>query len=207
MRESFIITRLTPETVSRRCCTSVGFGLPSAASSSSARHRELLATQLETEATELQGDSRRAAEARSLLERAFAIRDSLVAASPEEAEYLDRLAETCAALADSFLDAHLYEKAEEHQRKALSCQSRLAHLQPEVASFRFGRGRALHNLAELLRQRGRAAEALALAREAAPLLADVYRENVLNADHRRAVSHAYWLLWACRCGTSGFRKL
>ena len=130
----------------------------SAASSASDHHRDLLATQLATEAIELQGDSRRAAEARNLLERAFAIRESLVAASPAEPEYLARLAEDkkYAALADSFINDKLYEKAEEQERKALSCQLRLAHLQPEVAAFRFGRGRALHNLAELLRQRGRA---------------------------------------------------
>jgi hypothetical protein len=61
-------------------------------------------------------------------------------------------------------------------------------------AFRFGHGRALHNLALILQQRGRAAEALALAREAAPNLADVYRQNVLEDGPRRAVSHAYWLL-------------
>ncbi len=61
-------------------------------------------------------------------------------------------------------------------------------------AFQFGRGRALHNLAELLRQRGRAAEALSLSREAAPLLAAVYRENVLDETRRRAASNAYWRL-------------
>ena len=143
---------------------------------------------------ELESDSRRAARARSLLERAVVIRESIVAGSPVEPDYLDRLAQTCGALADSCLQAHSYEKAEEYERKALSHQSRLTNEHPEVVAFRFGRGQALHNLAELLRQRGKAGEALSLEREAAPLLEDVYRENVLDEDYRRAVSYAYWTL-------------
>jgi hypothetical protein len=85
-------------------------------------------------------------------------------------------------------------KAEEFDRKELLFQSKLQQEHPRVIAFRFGRGRALHNLADELRQRGRSAEALELAREAAPLLASVHREKVLDQEHRRAASFAYWNL-------------
>jgi hypothetical protein len=76
----------------------------------------------------------------------------------------------------------------------LSHQTRLMDYQPDVVRYRFGRGRAAHNLAELLRQRGRTVEALAIEREAAPILTGVYRQNVLDANHRRAISDACWTL-------------
>jgi tetratricopeptide (TPR) repeat protein len=120
---------------------------------SSPRFRDLVATLLETEAFELQGDPSKADEARGLLERAFDIRDSLASASQFEPDYIERLAQTCGALAESFLDAHLFEKAEAYQRMELSHQTRLMDYQSDVVRYRFGRGRAAHNLAELLRQR------------------------------------------------------
>jgi tetratricopeptide (TPR) repeat protein len=157
------------------------------------RYRDLNATVLESEAAQIARGRGRASEARRLLERAFDIRDSLVAISPT-ADFLDKLAETCHRLADSFFDAKSFERAEEFQRKELNHRLRLDKDHPGLLAYRFGRGEALHNLAELLRQRGRAAKALPLEREAAPLLAEVYRENVLDEEHRRAVSHAYWTL-------------
>jgi tetratricopeptide (TPR) repeat protein len=166
----------------------------SSASGASARYRDLVAALLEAESNELKRDSGRAAEARGLLERAIAVRESLADVSPVERDYLDLVAQACSALADSFLDAHSYEEAEKYERKALSYALRLTNLHPEVRAFEFGRGQAMHNLAELLRQRGRAAEALPLEREAAPLLARVHRENVLDEGHRRAASYAYWTL-------------
>ena len=175
-------------------------------SGSSARHRDLLASLLETEAFELRGESGRDDLARGLLERAIALRDALTKGTPVEPEYLDRLAQTCGALADFFSDAHLYANAEEYDRRALSCRSRLANEHPEIARFRFGRGQGMHNLALLLRQRGRAAEALSLEREAAPLLEGVYRENVLDEEHRRAASDAYWALCTLELDRSDFRS-
>ena len=165
-----------------------------AASGASARYRDLAATLLEAESNELKAGSRKAAEARNLLERAIAIREPFADGSPVELNYLDRLAQTCGALADSYFDAHSYEKAEAYQREALSYRLRLADERPEVLAYQYGRGQALHNLAELLRQLGRTAEALPLEREAAPLLARIHRENVLDVDHRRAASYAYWAL-------------
>jgi tetratricopeptide (TPR) repeat protein len=160
------------------------------------RYRDVVATLLEREAGEMKPESRGAARARELLERAVAIRESLVAGAPAEPGYLEKLADSCGMLAVMYLAAHSYAKAEEFERRELSYQLRLRQEHPGVMAYRFGRGRALNNLAELLRRRGRAEEALSLAREAAPLLESVYRENVLDEVHRRAASNAYWTLCA-----------
>jgi len=161
---------------------------------STARCRDLVASLLESEAAKLARDPRTAVESRILLERAESIRESLIAGAPVEPEFLDRLGQTCGLLAEAFQTAHSDGKAEEYLRKELSYQSRLSKDYPGLNAYRFGRGRALHNLAEFLRQRGKGPEALTIEREAAPLLAEVYRENVLDNDHRRAVSYAYWTL-------------
>jgi tetratricopeptide (TPR) repeat protein len=158
------------------------------------RYRDLVATLVESEAGELERISHRAVQARERYERAVAIRESLVAGSPSEPGYLEKLAETCGRLAESYLAENSLAKAEKFERKELSYQTRLQQEHQGAAAYRFGRGQAMHNLAELLGQRGRAAEALAIAREAAPLLESVYRENVLDEDHRRAASYAYWML-------------
>ena len=158
------------------------------------RYRDLTATVLESEAGVFESDPNRAADARAVLERALSIRASLGAGSPPELDQVAKLAETCGRLADSYLDTKAYDRAEDYQRRELSYQTRLHEENPGVRAFRFGRGRALHNLADLLRQRGRAQEALALERKGVELLASVYRENVLDEAHRRAVSYAYWTL-------------
>src|SRR5262249_29652853 len=72
----------------------------SSSTGSSPRYRDLVATLLETEAFELQGDPTKADEARGLLERAFDIRSSSVSASQFEPDYIERLAQTCGALAE-----------------------------------------------------------------------------------------------------------
>ena len=159
------------------------------------RFRDLAATVLEREGDQIAKGAARAPEARRLFERAFVLRESLVAITPAP-DCLDKLAETCHRLADSFLEAKSFEKAEEFQRRALFHRLRLEQDHPGLPAYRFRRGKALHNLAELLRQRGRVEEALPLERQACPLLAEVYRENVLDEDHRRAISCAYWTLCA-----------
>ena len=52
----------------------------------------------------------------------------------------------------------------------------------------------LHNLADLLRERGRGEEGLPLERQAVRLLGDLYRSDVKNPDFRRAFSYACWTL-------------
>jgi tetratricopeptide (TPR) repeat protein len=160
------------------------------------RYHDLSATVLESLAGEIQRDPNRAALARGLLEQALTIRESLVAGLPSSPVYLERLAGTSGRLADSWLDAKSFDQAEHYQRKELSYQSRLHQENPGVPAYRFGRGRALHNLADFLRQRGRAQEALPLEREAVVLLSSVYHENVTDAAYGRAVSYAYWTLAA-----------
>ncbi len=161
---------------------------------SNAGYRDLTATLLESEADQMQHDRDRAAMARGLLERAHSIRKSLVAGSPSSRDDLEKLAETCGRLAESWLAAKSFDQAEACQREELTYQSRLHQENPAVPKIRFGRGRALHNLADFLRQRGRAGDALPLEREAAELLSSVYHENVKDEAYRRAVSYAYWTL-------------
>ncbi len=161
-----------------------------------ARFRDLAADLLEDEASRTGSDPPSASHARELLERAVAIRESLVAGTPENPGYLEKLADSCGMLAEAYLRAKSFAKAEDLQRRELLYQSRLEKEHPGATQFRFGRGRALNNLAQLLLERGRAAEALPLAHESAALLEGVYRQNVLQADHRRAASDAYWTLCA-----------
>ena len=177
-----------------------------AGSRSSSRYRDLVATLLETEASKLEGVSGRAQQARSLFERAIAIREPLVQGTTVEPEYLERLAQACGALAATFDHMHLDEKAEEFERKDLSYYSRLATLHPEVTAFRFGRGKALHNLADLLLRHGKGAEALVVEREATPLLMGVYHENVLDPDRRRAISYAYWTLCTLELDRTDYKR-
>src|SRR5207247_790694 len=75
-------------------------------------------------------------------------------------------------------------------------QSRLAAEYPQVIVYRFGHGQVLHNLADLLRERGRPGEALPLERAAVRQLRSVYQTNVRNPDFRMAVSYASWTLCA-----------
>ena len=172
---------------------------------STARYRDILATLLEREAAEIGRDPHKAALARGLLEQAVAIRESLALASPDEPAISAKLAETCGMLAESYADTREFARAEEFQRKELSCQSRLHREHPGVMQYRFGHGRALHNLADLLRRCGKAPEALPLSRQAAPFLESVYRQNVLDEDHRRAASNAYWLLCTLELDTKDHR--
>ena len=72
---------------------------------------------------------------------------------------------------------------------------RLRQEHPGVMAYRFGRGRHLITSRSCCPgAEKRAEEALPLACEAAPLLRAVYREDVLDAVHRRAASYAYWTL-------------
>ena len=127
---------------------------------STPRCRDLVASLLESEAAKLAREPQTTAQSRTLLERAESIRESLIVGAPVEPAFLDRLGQTCGLLAENFQTSHADQKAEEYLRKALSHQSRLAQEHPDVIAYRFGRGRALHNLAEFLRQRGKVPEAL-----------------------------------------------
>ena len=161
---------------------------------STARYQDLLASFIEHQADASVGDAGKRDQVRELLARAILIREALAARSPDEPLYVEELATSYGKLAEECLSASLFAQAEEYARKEVSCQSKLLSEHPGVVAYRFGRGRALHNLAELLRQRGRGAEALSLARQAAPLLAAVHRENLFDLVHRQAASNACWSL-------------
>ncbi len=158
------------------------------------RLKDLLATIFEREAAATGALAGNVAQAREWLVRACAIRRSLVAGAPEQPDYVEKLAASCGALAENHLATGSNARAEEFEREELVLRSKLHQEHPGVVAYRSGLGRALHNLAELLRQSGRAAEALSLSRQAAPLLAAVHRENLLDETHRRAASNAYWSL-------------
>jgi hypothetical protein len=85
-------------------------------------------------------------------------------------------------------------EAETVFRKELALQSRLALEQPQVVDYRFGHGQVLHNLGDLLRERGHPAEGLPLEREAVRQLEGLYRPNVKNPHYRVAYSYACWTL-------------
>ena len=127
---------------------------------STARYQDLVASTLSRLAGTIKADPGRRAEARGLLERALSIRKKLAASSPSVADYTAKLAESYSMLADLCFDEKSYEQIEGLERKALLYQSRLQKQHPDVAAFRFGHGRALHNLADFLRERGRAQKRL-----------------------------------------------
>ena len=161
---------------------------------STVRYQDLLATLIEREAAVIGGDASKRGQGRELLVRAVAIREALAARSPDEPLCVEKLATIYGKLAEECMSASAFAEAEQYERKAVSCRSKLLNEHPGVLAYRFGSARALHNLADLLRQRGRGAEALSFARQAAPLLAAVHRENLLDALHRQAASSAYWSL-------------
>jgi len=157
-----------------------------------ARYDNLEARVLIELADTIKTDPQRAAEARDHLERALPVLEKIAARDSSASDYLANLAETCSRLAGLYRDLKRFERAEAMERQELLCQSRLEKEHPDVIAFRFGHGRALHNLADTLRERGRPDLALPLEREAVDRLASVYRENVLDPDYRRAISYAYW---------------
>jgi len=159
-----------------------------------ADYDNLVATVLIELSDTIKTDPKRAAEACDQLERALPLIEKLAARYPSESDYVANLAATCSRLADFYRDLKRFERAEALERQELLYQSRLEKEHPGVIAFRFGHGRALHNLADTLRERGRPNLALPLEREAVDRLASIYRENVLDPEYRRAISHAYWAL-------------
>ena len=90
---------------------------------------------------------------RDLLGRIVAIRENLVArvaASPAE---LANLADTYDSMANFCREWKSLDEAEAVYRKELACHAQLVTDYPAAAAYRFGHGRALHNLADLLRER------------------------------------------------------
>jgi tetratricopeptide (TPR) repeat protein len=139
-------------------------------------------------------DPPRRSEVRDLLGRVAAIRENLVVESPHSPEELTNLAATYDSLAGLCRDWKSLDEAEAVYRKELACRARLAIEHPAVANYRFGHGRLLHNLADLLRERSRPEEALVLERQAVELLRSLYHENLKDPGRRRAFSYACWAL-------------
>ena len=139
-------------------------------------------------------DPPRRSEVRDLLGRVVAIRENLVVDLPHSPEELTNLAATYDSLAGLCRDWKSLDEAEAVYRKELACRARLAIEHPAVANYRFGHGRLLHNLADLLRDRSRPEEALVLERQAVELLRSLYHENLKDPDRRRAFSYTCWAL-------------
>jgi len=157
-------------------------------------YQDLAATILDTLAELIKKDPKRISEVRGLLERSLSIREKYAANPSCDPEYVLRLAETCSSLGELFVAEKSFKEAEALERKALLYSARLEKQHPSDLEFRFEHGRSLHNLADFLRERGRPDEALPLERQAVERLVAVYKENVLEPDHRRAISYAYWTL-------------
>ena len=93
----------------------------------------------------------------------------------------------CDSLAGLLRDRNAFGESESRLPKSTRRYSRLAAEQPQNIAYRFGHGQVLHNLADLLRERGRGEEGLPLEREAVRLLGGLYRSNVKNPDFRQGV--------------------
>ncbi len=158
------------------------------------RYHDVAATILDSLAELISKDPKRIREVRGLLEKSLSIREKYAAEPGAQKENLLRLTETYGSLAELFLAEKLVTEAEAYERKALVHAARLEQEHPNDLELRFEHGRSLHNLADLLRERGRSDEALPIARQAVARLVSVYKENVLDPDHRRALGYAYWAL-------------
>jgi tetratricopeptide (TPR) repeat protein len=169
------------------------------------RYQDLAATTLDTLADLIRKDPKRISEARGLLEKALSIRESFAANPDSVPEYFVRMADTCSSLGELFIEEKSFNEAETCERKALLYSARLEKEHPSNLEFRFEHGRARHNLADFLRERGRSGEAMTLERQAIERLVAVYKENVLDPDHRRALSYAYWALCTLELGRGDYR--
>jgi tetratricopeptide (TPR) repeat protein len=155
---------------------------------------EISATILDSLAELIGAHPERRSEARGVLEKSLSIREKLAADSSSPPETIRRLAETCDSLVELCLDEKSFKQAEALQRRALIYSARLEKEHPIDLELRFEHGRSLHNLAELLRKRGRQDEALPFQRQAVERLDAVYKYDILNPDYRTAISYAYWTL-------------
>ena len=84
----------------------------------------------------------------------------------ETLDVVSKLATMYDSLANLLRAQKAFDAAEALYRKGLSYQSRLAAEHPQVLSYRYGHGQVLHNLADLLRERGRPGEGLPLEQQA-----------------------------------------
>jgi tetratricopeptide (TPR) repeat protein len=157
-------------------------------------YQELGASVYTTLAHTIRRDPARASEARETLKSAIAIQEKLVARSPTIPGYLSKLAAMSDSLANLLRSQNAYDEAESLYRKELTYHDRLATEHPRVLAYRYGHGQVLHNLADLLRERGRGDEGLPHEREAVRELATVYESNVRDPHYRMAISYAYWTL-------------
>lgn len=177
-----------------------------AASPSEATYDDITATALSELADLIQVSTGRATEARGFLDRALSIRERRVAEDPGEPDAIDRLAATYVSLAGTYRDPKSTGEAEAFYRKGLSHYARLTSEHPRVLGYRYGYGHALHNLADLLRERGRPEQARPIARESIQRLSDAYAANIRSPDYRAAISHAYWTLCAIELDRKNHRE-
>jgi serine/threonine-protein kinase len=159
-----------------------------------ARYQDLAASVLNNLANAIGLDPPRLAEARDLHTRAIIIQERLVAMAPDVPDYLAKLATMRDSLANLLRGRGALDQAEALYRQELADRARLAAEHPQVIAYRFGHGQALHNLADLLLERGRPGDALPLEREALRQLLGVYRTNIRNPTFRMAASYAHWTL-------------
>jgi eukaryotic-like serine/threonine-protein kinase len=159
-----------------------------------ARFQELAATVLNNLANGLRRNPARDDETRALLNQAISIQEGLVAMAPGVPNFRSKLAQMYDSLGIFLRARNALGEADTVFRKELALQSRLALEQPQVVDYRFGHGQVLHNLGDLLRERGHPAEGLPLEREAVRQLEGLYRPNVKNPHYRVAYSYACWTL-------------
>jgi tetratricopeptide (TPR) repeat protein len=159
-----------------------------------ARAQQLAASALHRLGKVVRTDPKRLREARDALLRAYALRESLLRHSSAVPTARAELAATCGSLASLNRDLKSFDAAEDFYRKELAHRALLVEDAPTALDLRFAHGRALHELADLLREQARPSEALPFARAAVRELDRVYRQNVRDSGYQRAISFAYWEL-------------
>jgi serine/threonine-protein kinase len=158
------------------------------------RYQDRAAVTLHNLARIVQNDPKRFDEARDLLLRGISIQEKLVAAFPTVPDYVAHLGALDDTLAGLFRAQKMFDQTEELYRKSLARRSRLMAEHPQLVDYRGWHAQGLHNLADLLRERGRPREALPLQREAINQYQSLYEKNVEDTYYRGAYSYAYWTL-------------
>jgi tetratricopeptide (TPR) repeat protein len=171
------------------------------------RYRALVAMVLNHFAALIECNPGRGVEARAAYERAVTLLETVAGQPSATPDDRSSLAATCGRLANLLADQGLCDLAQAAYRKEIACESRLVEERPRNIWARFARGRALHNLADLLRDRGGRCrdEALDLEHEAIKELSVAYNQNVRNPEFRTALSYAAWALCVLELDRNDYR--
>jgi tetratricopeptide (TPR) repeat protein len=135
---------------------------------------------------------KRPEEAETALREAVRVREELAGAFPGEAEPLDKLAWSYAALGDHYATTGRPERAAEFTAKALTARERLVKENPRVPVYAVSLAGSYVSQADLLRENGKPRESLDSYGRAIRLLQGVLKDEPRDADARENLCEAYW---------------